>query len=572
MQANPEPALTLKEALIRCRRAFIYAGVFSLCINILMLVLPLYSLQVLDRVLGSHSLETLAMLTLVALVSFIFLGLFTAVRTAVFLRISEWLDVKLSPKLLSLAIGRTAAGLPTSASQILRDFSAIRNFVTGNGATTLFDAPWSLIFIFVVYMISPVLGLVAVVGAIVLFLFAVLSEVATKKSIDAANANFIKSMNLAEAATRNAEAIEAMGMMPSIVEHWTRHNGQGLELQNRVNNRSNIIQSTSKIVRLVLQIAVIGIGGWLALDGHMTAGGMIASSILTGRALAPFEAAIGVWKSFVTARDAHHRILHTMMQTPYTRGTMPLPAPVGHLQVENLVYRPTNTDKPIIKGITFQLAPGESLGIIGPSAAGKSTLAKLIVGILQPSHGSVRLDGAETFKWNREDFGQYVGYLPQEVELFAGTIKDNIARMDMDAPPERVIEAAMAAGVHEMILRLPNGYETTVSPGNLTLSPGQRQRIGLARALYCQPRFLVLDEPNLNLDGEGERALVQALANIRGRQITTILVAHRPSIVGSVDKILTLRDGLIETFGPRDQVLQRYVVPAQQVAAAGGQK
>lgn len=555
----------------RTKRAFVYVAIFSLCINLLMLALPLYSLQVLDRVMSSHSLSTLLMLTVITVACFAFFSLFSSIRTHVLNRIGEWLENALSPLLLSNAISKASIGQPASASQHHRDLAYIKNFITGIGVATLMDAPWSIIYILVIYMISPVLGFITVVGCVLLFLLAVVTEYATKKPLNQSMRVNIHSLGIAEAASRNAEIVESMGMMNNIVANWKQNNAKNVEFQNIANNRSNIIQSFSRFIRMVLQISMIGVGAMLALYNEMTVGGMIAASILNGRALAPFDASINVWKGFIMARDAYRRINDSISNVSKMRGTMRLPAPQGALRVENLFYRAANSDKPILKGVNFQLNPGESLGIIGPSAAGKSTLAKLLVGILPPLHGTVRLDGADVFKWNREDFGQYVGYLPQDVELFAGTVRDNIARMEPNPSDERVIEAAQRAGVHDLILQLPKGYETEFSPGNLSLSPGQRQRIGLARALYCDARFVVLDEPNSNLDGDGERALLECLSHLKARGVTMVIVAHRPSIVTGVDKILMLREGVVEQFGPREQVLQKYTGPVPVKPATASQ-
>ncbi|MBN66637.1 MAG: type I secretion system permease/ATPase [Rickettsiales bacterium] len=570
-QSNAQPESPIKRALQQCKRAFIYAGIFSLATNFLMILLPIYSLQVLDRVMASRSLETLIVLTSLAIAAFLFYGVFSAVRSFILNHITEWLDVKLAPELFRLSVMRASLGFPTSGGQYQRDLMNIKSFIS-SGVAVLLDAPWSIIFILVIYMVNPVLGLLSVAGAVMLIGFAVLNEFATKKPIDDAQENSIQSMNIVETANRNAEAIEAMGMMDNVLNQWVDFNAKGLEKQYLAQSRGTIIQSVSRSLRMVIQIGVIGIGGWLALQGELTVGGMIAASILVGRALAPFEGAIGVWKNLVNARDSYHRLGHVLDNLPTMRGEMALPAPEGRLSVENIFYQPPGAP-PILKGINFHLEPGEMLGIIGPSAAGKSTLSKLIIGVLPPNHGSIRLDGAETFKWNRADFGQYVGYMPQHVDLFAGTIKDNIARMQGDADPQQVIEAAKLAGCHDMILRLPKGYETEYSVGNQALSPGQRQRIGLARALYSRPRFLVLDEPNSNLDGEGERALMESLVRMKRLGITTIVVAHRPSIVGSVDKLLMLRNGTVESFGKRDEVLQKYTakrpIQNEQQAAQG---
>jgi PrtD family type I secretion system ABC transporter len=560
----------LRPYLLRARRTFLYAWLFSFCASLFMLALPLYSLQVLDRVLSSHSIETLLMLTLIIGTGIIFYGMFSALRTSLLNQVGHWLDYALAPKLLEDAITKSSLGQYVSAAQHQRDLGQIKSFISG-GLGTLMDVPWSMVFLLVIYLISPALGFLTVVGMVVLIAFGVINEYATKKITEQSSEGMLKSNILADTASRNAEAVETMGMMGNIIAHWQRFQKPAGEYAERGAARANMVQSIAKIVRLFLQIAVTGIGAWLALHNEITVGGMIASSILVGRALAPFEQAIALWKSFLSARESYHRLNSALATaTQLERGTLELPEPEGHISVENLIYTPPKA-APIIKGVTFRISAGESLGIIGPSAAGKSTLSKLIMGLLPPSHGAARLDGAETFKWNRANFGKYVGYMPQQVDLFSGTIKDNIARMDLDAPMDKVIHAAQMAGVHDMILRLPNGYETQYDQMRYSLSPGQRQRIGLARALYGNPKFVLLDEPNTNLDGDGERALLGALTRMKQAGITFIVVAHRPTIVSMVDKILVLKAGTVERFGPRDEVLRMYT-PAgvRQSAPAQG--
>ena len=557
----------LYKLILSSRRTLIYAGLFSLALNLMMLLLPIYSLQVLDRVVSSRSMETLAMLTLITVLALVFYGVFMAIRSYTLQGISQWLDITLAPKLLSQSITRSSLGANAAAGQTQRDLNTIKGFISGGGVATMLDAPWSIIFFLVIYLINPILGFLGVIGAIFLVAFGLINEFATKKVTQKANEYSIQSQNLADISSRNAEAVESMGMMPNILNYWKECHSQASDFHARSNGRGNIIQSISRVIRLIIQIAVTGFGGYLVLQNELTVGGMIASSILVGRALAPFEGAINIWKGWIAARDAYNRLNVSMQATQaLERGNLPLPAPQGLLTAENVIYTPPNSP-PILKGVSFTVQPGEMLGIIGPSAAGKSTLSKLIVGLLPTTHGAIRLDGAETFKWNREDFGQYVGYLPQHVDLFPGTIKDNIARMQKDASMESVIDAAKRANVHELILRLPNGYETDCATANLNLSPGQRQRIGMARALYGNARFVVLDEPNSNLDGEGERALIDSMRQMRADGITTIVVAHRPTIVSMVDKILVLKAGMVEKFGPRDAILQQYTAAGQQAQA-----
>lgn len=567
-QGEQSPSGFMGDALRRTRRVFWFVLGFSLCTNLLLLALPIYSLQVLDRVISSASIPTLVYLTLVIVAAFVFYGAFCLVRGAILTRTGEWLDTQVSGRLLALGVMQNATGSPVQASRHLRDVQSIKGFITGTGVTSLFDAPWSLIYLFIIYLINPLLGLIAAIGAVLLLGLALLNELMTRKPYALAGRVQSRTMEMADSASRNAEAIEAMGMMGSIAARWQHENGQAQDMQVKAAGRVNVIQNVSRVIRMLIQVGIIGVGGYLAIHHEITTGGMIASSILSGRALAPFEAAIGLWKSLLAARDAYQRLEKAITRFPHTRGAVDLPVPEGRLVLENVGYAPAG-QKPIIRGVSLQVEPGETLGVVGPSAAGKSTLARLMIGVLPTSAGAVRLDGAEVFKWNREFLGPHVGYLPQQVELFSGTVLENIARMHPQPDHQKVIEAAQTAGVHELILQLPEGYETVVKPGNMTLSPGQRQRIGLARALYGNPRFIVLDEPNAALDGEGEQALVQAMAAIRERGITCVVVAHKPSLVRHTDKIVILHQGMVKEFGETRHVLGKYLTP-QPAGAAGG--
>jgi PrtD family type I secretion system ABC transporter len=387
--------------------------------------------------------------------------------------------------------------------------------------------------------------------------------------LKAANEQNVRALRKTTAAARNAEVIEAMGMMPGITRRWLGDNQEALQQQMLASGRAGVILATSKLCRLILQVAMLGVGGYLVILYELTPGGMIAGSIILSRALQPVEQAIGTWKSLLAARSAYTRLKTFMTQAQERPADMALPAPQGHLSVEKAVFTPPGGQKAVLKGVSFALAAGESLAIIGPSAAGKSTLARLIVGAWRPSHGAVRLDGADVYAWERVDFGRHVGYLPQDVELFDGTIEENIARLD-EPDPATVVAAAQQAGVHQMILRLPDGYSTRIGEGGTLLSGGQRQRIGLARALYGGPRLIVLDEPNASLDSEGEEDLLRAMAMLKSAGATVVLIAHRPSMVSQVDKILYLRDGLIEMFGPRDEVLPQLTRPVPVRQAATG--
>lgn len=546
----------IREIREKVKRVFWYSVWFSLAINVLMLFLPFYSLLVFDKVLSSHSMETLAMLSVIVAVAFVVMCMFNALRTFVLARLSDWVDANLAPKLLELAVARGALSAQPQGNQALRDLGAIKSFVTGQGMQTLLDAPWVPVFIITTFAIHWILGCITLAGAVILFGLALFNELQTKKPLEEANHATIRSMRDAESFTRNADSIEAMGMMTYVVRRWSDQNMTAMNTQKIGTDRAAIIASISKFFRLFIQMLLICAGAYYAINHSLTVGALIAGPILAGRALAPFEAAIGVWKSLIVARDAYRRINDGLQETGELRGTMRLPSPNGLITVENVYFRPPRSEKMALANVSFRLEPGESMGLIGPSAAGKSTLAKLMVGIWSPSSGTVRMDGNDIFKWMREDAGQYIGFLPQGVELFPVSVKDNIARLNPDAPSEAIVEAAKMAGAHEMIIRLPKGYDTNVGEG--FLSPGQQQRVALARALYGKPRLLILDEPNSNLDAEGEAALLQSLLRLRQQGVTTVIITHKPAIVSGVDKLLVLREGVVEMFGPREAVMQRY--------------
>ncbi len=562
----------LDAALQKCRGAFIYVALFSLAMNLLLLMLPIFTLQVLDRVISSGSMDTLIMLSIVAAGCFAGLGLFQAVRSLTLVRLGEWLDRELGPKLLDISLSAAVLRPGASGSQNLRDLTVVRGFLTGPAITAIFDAPWSIIFIFVVFMIHPAPGFLSLFGGIMLIGLAILNEASVRGALGEANEKMVQSMTEVELAARNAEAVEAMGMMPAFLRRWSEKNSEVMSLQATASNRSALISSVTKGLRMILQIAVVSVGAYLVLQNSLTVGGIIACSILTGRALAPFEAAIGTWGAVTSFRKSYHRLKQVIDSVPQRPESIELPKPQGIIQVDKLIYATPGSNKPIVKGVTFSMAAGDSLGVVGPSAAGKSTLVKLLVGVWRPSSGVVRLDGADVYKWDREDFGKHVGYLPQDVELFAGTVRDNIARMQTNVPDEAIIAAAKMAEVHDMILHLPNGYETEIGVGGASLSAGQRQRIALARAFFGDPRFLVLDEPNASLDETGEAALVRALANAKAKKITTIVVTHRPALLNHVSHIMVLRDGLIADFGPTKEMLTKFSERTKQALANAQQQ
>ena len=562
----------LKRTLAACRGGFGAVCLFSLAINLLLLTIPLYMLQLFDRVLTSRSVDTLLALSLAAGGAILVLAVLEAVRGLVMVRLGSWLDARLGGEILSSSVidGLARGGL--ASVQGLRDLATFRGFLTGPAIFPFLDAPWTPIFIAVIFLLHPLLGWLATAGAVCLFAMALLNELTTHTQLMESGAASIRSLRQAEAAVRNADVIAAMGMMPNLIGRWSRENATTLELQARASGRSGAITAVSRFVRLGLQMAMLGTGAWLAIQDAITPGAMIAGSILLGRALAPVEQAIGSWKSAVAARGAYQRIKGQLDAAVPRAESTALPAPAGRLTVEGLAYAYPGAAAPVLRGIDFSVEPGEALGLIGSTAAGKTTLARLAVGNLRPAAGHVRLDAADVAQWDPVDLGRHIGYLPQDVELFGGTVRENIARMG-EADDEAVIAAARLAGVHDIVLGLPAAYETEIGEGGAVLSGGQRQRIALARAVFGGPRFVVLDEPNANLDSDGEAALLVAVAALKAAGVTLLIIAHRPAVLQHVDKILVLSGGAMQMFGARDDVLARLANPAAAgtvALAAGG--
>jgi PrtD family type I secretion system ABC transporter len=550
------PASPLERALRELRPGLAMLVLFSCGINLLILSSPLYMWQIYDRVLASGRVETLVFLTLITAAALLALGALDAVRGHVLGRMGRWLDRRLTPDLITASLRRTLRG-ESAGGQALRDLATVRNFLAGPGVSALLDAPWAPVFIAIIAIMHPLLGLVAVGAALALLALAVANEVASRGPLQDAAQRSIRAMQRAEAAIRNADVVLAMGIRRDFIRRWSALNEEALALQLTAGDRNAILVGFSKFLRMFVQVLILGVGAWLVLQNGLTSGGMIAASILLGRALAPIEQSIGAWKVLVAARDARDRLSALFARLPPEPEGMRLPTPLGRLSCEQVVYAPPGRVEPVLRGVTFAVEPGTGLGIVGPSAAGKSTLCKILVGTWQPTRGSARLDGADLFAWNADVVGRHIGYLPQDVELFAGTVAENIARLGADPDPDAVVAAAQAAGVHEMILALPQGYNTEIGEAGSHLSGGQRQRIGLARALYGRPRVIVLDEPNASLDGDGETALLRALFTAKAWGATVVIVAHQPRILAPVDQLLLLRQGAVEAFGPRDEVLER---------------
>ena len=553
-QTQPQNFI-LKTAILKYRKVFFYAFIFSFTINLLTLAMSVYSLQIYDRVLSSSSIETLIMLSIIVGIALIFSGFFSMVRNFVFSKISQDLDNDLSKDLLSKSV--TAASLANNIqpTQMLRDFSVVKNFISGHTMHTLFDAPWAILFIIGTFFVHYINGLVVLGAAIVLLFLAFCNEILLKKDSQKANELSLKNLNYVETISRNAEVIESMGMKRDLILHWDKLQKDTLALENKVNEKSNFISSITKTIRLFIQMAMMGIGAYLVIQRQMSSGGIMATSILSGKALAPFETGIATWKSVLTFRKSYSRLEAFLENTVSFETNTLLPEPKGAFSVEKVFFSPNQTAKPIIKGISFEIEQGESIAIIGPSGAGKTTLAKLLVGIYKPTSGNVRLDGADIFRWDKTHLGKFVGYLPQDIELFKGHVKTNIARMQEEFDENEVLKAAQIVNANDMILRLPNGYETEVGVGGNHLSSGQSQLIGLARAFYGNPKIVILDEPNSHLDNFGEQCFLNTIGYAKQNNITTIIIAHRTSILSIVDKILILQDGMVKLFDTREKVI-----------------
>jgi len=553
----------LSQVLLSFKQAFYKLAGFSAIINILMLLPSIYMLQIYDRVLHSRNETTLLMLTLIMLGLYGLLSLLELVRSSVLIRVGNRLDMQLNFRVFTAAFERNLRSSGGNAGQALHDLTSIRQFLTGTGLFAFFDAPWAPIYLAVTFMFHWVLGLFVLAGMLILCLLAYLTEISTRKPLSEANQAAIAASNYANNNLRNAEVIESMGMLPALRERWFLFQSRVLEKQTEASDHAARIGAVSKLVRLSMQSMVLGVGALLALNNEISPGMMIAGSILMGRALQPVEMAISSWKQLIAARAAYQRLESLLQEFPARIGSMSLPRPHGNVQVENVLAGAPGGSLPILKGISCSMVQGDIVGIVGPSAAGKSTLARLLVGIWPAQSGKVRLDGADVYQWNKDELGPHIGYLPQDIELFEGSIAENIARFG-EIDSELVIAAAKEAGVHEMILRFAQGYDTRLGDGGNMLSGGQKQRIALARAIYANPAFVVLDEPNSNLDDIGEQALIRTMMSLKERGTTVVLITHRTSILNAVDKLLVLRDGQLHLYGPRDQVLYALNQAAQQ--------
>ena len=568
-QKQPNKKVTqseLKEAILESKKSFIVVGFFSMFINLLMLVPTLYMLQLYGRVMTSRSESTLYMLTGIVVVLFITMALLEIVRSKVLVRVGNRLDKALSQRIFN-TLFELANKQPGKASSMpLSDLTQVRQFLTGNGLFAFFDAPWIPIYISVLYLFHPYYAYFAIFAALVLVTFTILNSYFTKEKLAQANQYSRASTMFVDSNLRNAEVINAMGMRTNVRKKWEERYYAFLNAQNDASNKAGIWANVSKSTRMMFQSLMLGLGGYLAIHNEVGPGMMIAGSIVMGRALAPLDLMINTWKGFSSAKMAYARIDALLNDFPKDKEYMELPTPEGEILLEGVAVIPPGAKQPSLRGISMKIEKGDVVGIIGPSAAGKSSLARVILGLWPLVQGKVRLDKADIHQWDKEHLGKYVGYLPQDIELFEGTISQNIARFH-EVDPTKVVEAAKKAGVHELILRLPDGYDTKIGAGGASLSGGQRQRIGFARAIYDNPVLVVLDEPNSNLDDQGEASLVNAIKLLKENNTTIILITHRPSILQVTNKIAVIKQGVLELYGDSKEILEKMAAASKQTAA-----
>ncbi len=553
----------LSTALWHSAGAFMGVAGMSALANLLTLTGSFFMLEVYDRVIPSRSIPTLVGLCVLALALYAAQSALEALRARTLARIGAALDAEIGPRVFSLSVQAPLRGAkPDQAGQPLRDLEQLRAFLAGSGPAALFDLPWLPVYVAVCFLFHPLIGVAAIGGAVLLVSLTLAAEVATRAPARSAAAHAGRRLALSEAARRNAETVAALGLEDRLCRRWGVVNRDHAHAQQRTSDLAGGLGAVSKACRMALQSGVLALGAWLVINNQASGGIIIAASILVARALAPAELAIANWRVFVAARQSWQRLAEALERHPPARVPLALPAAKVSLSVEGVHVVPPGADRATVHEASFQLRAGQGVGVIGPSAAGKSSLVRALVRIWTPARGRVRLDGADLGQWSPEHLGAQIGYLPQETELFAGTIAENISRFLPDAPAEAIVAAAQAAGAHDLILNLPRGYDTVLGEAGAGLSAGQRQRIGLARALYGDPFLVVLDEPNANLDAEGEHALTQAILRVRGRGGICVVVAHRPSALVAVDHVLMMHEGRVQAFGTKDEVLKRVLRPA----------
>ena len=532
------------------------AGGFSFFINLMLLAPILYMLQVFDRVLTSRSEPTLYMLTLITAIALVSMSFVDLARSRLMMALGRRIDEMLGERVLKNLILHASSVSRSGYVHGLKDIATLRGFFTGNNIIALFDAPWLIFFILVIFLFHPVMGMIAVLGSAILVLLAWLNEKTNRGDLERYQESTRRSGAFMDQGVRNADVLNSMGMTTRFSARWKQANDETLERMRGTNDRMSAILSASKFIRQSIQVTMMGVGVYLVIHDNLSPGIMIAATILLGRAMAPVESLIGNWNGLVAARSSYNRLAGMFPEIFAEAEKQPLPAPQGRVQVERAYLAGKSAETPIIRHVDLDLPAGKSLAILGPSGSGKSSLAKLIVGVWTPTSGHVRVDGADLAQWDKDFLGRHVGYLPQDVELFQGTISDNIGRFD-NTNPEAILAAAKAAHAYDLILRLPDGFDTGIGNGGIQLSAGQAQRIGLARALYDNPCIVVLDEPNANLDAEGEQALVQTLVELKNRGATVIMITHKPALVAPMDYLLVMREGRVELLGPRDDVLAK---------------
>lgn len=542
---------------------------FTVAINLLMLAPAIYMMQVYDRVLASRNDVTLFMITVMVVGLMVLMAVMEEMRSMILIRIARKIDAFMNARVYTAAFEQNLKGQGINAGQALNDLTAIRQFVTSPTIFAFFDAPWFPIFLFVIFLFNVWIGLFALAATAILVALTIRGELAIKKPMEEANMQMVHSANGAGNDLRNAEVIQAMGMIANMRNRWYSKHQKYLDLMMDSSEKSSRLQSITKVYTMGIQSLVLGVAALLVIDGQVTGGIMIAASVLMGRVMQPVQMVIGLTKQWSSVHSAYKRVKELLENNPKQEPGMKLPAPKGLLTVEGITAAALGGNVPVLKNVSFGINPGDALGVIGPSGSGKSTLARLLVGVWPAAMGKVRLDGADVYQWDKEELGPSIGYLPQDVELFAGTISDNIARFG-EVDPDKVVEAAKIAGVHDMILRLPEGYNTRIGDSGTGLSGGQKQRVGLARALYGSPSFIVLDEPNSNLDDAGEIALTRAIVQLRQMGKSIVIISHRPSIIRFTNKLLVLKDGVVQGFGPTEQV-SRAMAEAQAKAKAKAQ-
>jgi PrtD family type I secretion system ABC transporter len=569
MQATTQKANGEIMAVIKASRGvFISTWIFSCIVNILMLTGSLFMLQVYDRVIPSSSIPTLVALGLIVLVLYAYYGLMEYVRTRLLVRIGRRIEEKLGGRVFDVVAGMAVRKMGNAGGQPVQDLGTIRQFLGGQGPLAYLDMPWVPIYLVVVFMLHWILGVVAVISAVVIFILALLTEHATRGPMASANIASTKAAMMTEESRRNAEALHSLGMKSAMRKRWLATQGEALDYQTRANDAGATFSSLSRVFRMVVQSGMLAAGAYLAIKHEISGGSIIASSIIMGRALAPVEQAVGNWQQFLGFRKAMDRLTKVLGVIPPEMERMSLPHPKGLLEVENLAVVLPGTDKPILQNISFRVKPGQGLGIIGPTGAGKSTLARVIVGLLAPVRGSVRLDGATPDQRSVDALGKMIGYLPQDIQIFDGTVAQNISRFSDEPDAGKIVEAAKLANIHDFIMRLPQGYDTPLAEGGNRLSAGQKQRVALARAIFGDPVLFVMDEPNSNLDAEGEVALDSAIRACLKRGAAVVVVAHRPSALHAMDELLVLANGQVAAYGNRDEILKKVSGKSPQVVAA----